>query len=54
MSLSILFCEPCAQAEVLVITPHITFDSAVERILDTTVANIKAFRNGTPQNQVHT
>lgn len=40
----------------LVITPHIAFDSAeaVERILDTTIANIKAFRSGTPQNQVHT
>jgi len=40
----------------LVITPHIAFDSheAVERILDTTVANIKAFRLGKPQNQVHT
>jgi D-lactate dehydrogenase len=38
----------------LVLTPHIAFDSreAVERILDTTVANIKAFRNGTPQNEV--
>jgi D-lactate dehydrogenase len=40
----------------MVITPHIAFDSveAVERILDTTIANIKAFRSGTPQNQVHT
>jgi D-lactate dehydrogenase len=40
----------------LVITPHIAFDSveAVERILDTTIANIKAFRKGQPQNQVHT
>jgi D-lactate dehydrogenase len=40
----------------LVITPHIAFDSveAVERILDTTIANIQAFRNGKPQNQVHT
>ena len=40
----------------LVITPHIAFDSveAVERILETTVANIQAFRSGTPQNQVHT
>ena len=40
----------------MVITPHIAFDSAeaIERILDTTVANIKAFRLGTPQNQVHT
>lgn len=40
----------------LVITPHIAFDSteAVERILDTTIANIRAFRNGTPQNVVHT
>ena len=40
----------------MVITPHIAFDSAeaVERILDTTIANIKAFRAGKPQNQVHT
>lgn len=40
----------------MVITPHIAFDSieAVERILDTTVANIKAYRAGKPQNQVHT
>ncbi|MBV9848977.1 MAG: hydroxyacid dehydrogenase [Armatimonadetes bacterium] len=39
----------------LVITPHIAFDSreAVERILDTTIANIRAFRAGTPQNVVH-
>ena len=40
----------------MVITPHIAFDSheAVERILDTTIANIKAFRLGKPQNRVHT
>ena len=40
----------------LVITPHIAFDSveAVERILDTTIANIKAFRSGKPQNLIHT
>lgn len=40
----------------LVITPHIAFDSteAVERILDTTIANIQAFRHGKPQNQMHT
>ena len=40
----------------LVITPHIAFDSAeaIVRILDTTVANIKAFRSGKPQNQVRT
>jgi D-lactate dehydrogenase len=40
----------------LVITPHIAFDSreAVERILDTTIANIRAFRQGKTQNQVHT
>jgi len=32
------------------------FDSreAVERILATTVANVKAFRDGKPQNWVHT
>jgi D-lactate dehydrogenase len=40
----------------LIITPHIAFDSveAVERILDTTIGNIYAFRSGKPQNQVHT
>jgi len=40
----------------LVITPHIAFDSAeaVQRILDTTIANIQAFRRGAPQNKVHT
>ena len=39
----------------MVITPHIAFDSAeaVERILDTTVVNIQAFRKGKPQNCVH-
>ena len=38
----------------LVITPHIAFDSveAVERILDTTVANVQAYREGKTQNQV--
>jgi D-lactate dehydrogenase len=40
----------------MVITPHIAFDSAeaVRRILETTIANIKAFRGGKPQNLVHT
>ncbi len=40
----------------LVITPHIAFDSveAVERLLNTTAANIEAFRTGSPQNVVHT
>ena len=40
----------------LIISPHIAFDSveAVERILDTTVANIEAYRKGTPKNRVHT
>jgi len=39
----------------LVITPHIAFDSieAVERILDTTVANINSFMSGHPQNIVN-
>ena len=39
----------------MVITPHIAFNSAeaVERILDTTIANIEAFRRGEPQNRVH-
>ena len=39
----------------MVITPHIAFNSAeaVERILDTTIANIEAFRQGEPQNRVH-
>jgi D-lactate dehydrogenase len=38
----------------LVVTPHIGFDSreAVERILETTVENIRRFRAGTPQNVV--
>jgi len=40
----------------LIVTPHIAFDSreAVERILDTTVGNVKAFLAGTPENLVHT
>jgi len=40
----------------LIVTPHIAFDSreAVERILDTTVANIRAFVSGATQNQIHT
>lgn len=39
----------------VVITPHIAFDSreALERILDTSVANIAAFVAGKPQNVVH-
>jgi len=39
----------------LVITPHIAFDSleAVERILDTTISNIKSFFAGHPQNIVN-
>lgn len=38
----------------VVITPHIAFDSraALERILDTTAANIAAFIRGEPQNLV--
>ncbi|HEY3333055.1 MAG TPA: hydroxyacid dehydrogenase [Capsulimonadaceae bacterium] len=38
----------------MVITPHIAFDSteAIERILATTVENIRAFRAGTPRNMV--
>lgn len=40
----------------LIVTPHIAFDSreAMERILDTTVENIKALRAGSPKNVVHT
>lgn len=40
--------------ENVVITPHIAFDSqeALQRILDTTVANITAFLNGAPSNLV--
>ena len=40
--------------ENVVITPHIAFDSreALQRILDTTVANIVGFSNGTPSNLV--
>jgi len=39
----------------LIVTPHIAFDSreAVERILDTTIDNIKSFRAGAVTNQVH-
>ncbi len=38
----------------VVVTPHIAFDSreAIQRILDTTVANIVAFTRGEPQNVV--
>ncbi len=41
--------------EDVVITPHIAFDSweAMERIVDTTVANIRSFLAGTPQNVVN-
>lgn len=40
----------------MVVTPHIGFDSkeAIERILDTTIANVQAFRHGAAQNMVHT
>ncbi len=40
--------------ENVVITPHIAFDSreALQRILETTVANIIAFMSGTPANLV--
>jgi D-lactate dehydrogenase len=38
----------------VVFTPHIAFNSheAVQRILDTTLANLKAFLEGQPQNTV--
>ena len=38
----------------VVITPHIAFNSreAVQRILDTTVENVRAFLSGKPQNLV--
>jgi D-lactate dehydrogenase len=38
----------------LVITPHMAFDSveAVERILKTTIENIRAFQAGSPKNLV--
>ena len=38
--------------EDVVITPHMAFDSweAMERIVDTTVANIQSFMKGSPQN----
>ena len=41
--------------EDVVITPHMAFDSveAMERILDTTVGNIRSFLDGTPQNIVN-
>ena len=40
----------------VVFTPHNAFNSrkALERILDTTIANLEAFRAGTPINTVHT
>ncbi|MEO7714914.1 MAG: NAD(P)-dependent oxidoreductase [Capsulimonas sp.] len=40
----------------LIITPHIAYDSqeAIERLMNTTIANIQAFRAGSPQNIVHT
>ena len=40
----------------LIVTPHIAFDSreAMERILDTTIDNIKALRAGSPKNVAHT
>lgn len=40
----------------LIVTPHIAFDSqeAIERLLNTTAANVQAFRQGIPQNVVHT
>ena len=40
--------------ENVVITPHIAFDSreALQRILETTVANITGFLNGNPVNLV--
>ncbi|MCD6290069.1 MAG: hydroxyacid dehydrogenase [Anaerolineae bacterium] len=43
------------QRDNVVFTPHIAFNSkeALERILDTTVANIRAFLKGTPQNVVN-
>ncbi len=41
--------------EDVVVTPHIAFDSweAIERILDTTLGNIRSFLEGTPQNVVN-
>jgi D-lactate dehydrogenase len=41
--------------EDVVVTPHIAFNSweAVERILDTSVSNIRSFLEGTPQNVVN-
>lgn len=38
----------------VVVTPHIAFNSreAVQRIVDTTIANVRAFLAGTPQNLV--
>jgi D-lactate dehydrogenase len=40
--------------ENVVITPHIAFNSkeAFQRILDTTIANIKAFLEGKPDNLI--
>ncbi len=41
--------------EDVVITPHIAFDSqeALDRILDTTAANLRALRDGAPRNVVY-
>ncbi len=41
--------------EDVVVTPHIAFDSweAVERILDTSVSNVRSFLEGNPQNVVN-
>jgi D-lactate dehydrogenase len=43
------------QRENVVFTPHIAFNSreALERILDTTIANVRAFLAGQPQNVVN-
>ncbi|MBI4132695.1 MAG: hydroxyacid dehydrogenase [Candidatus Sungbacteria bacterium] len=39
----------------VIVTPHLAFNTqeAVERILDTTVENIKSFKSGSPTNTVH-
>lgn len=49
-----MFCTILLRRPDVAIKPHIAFDSreALERILDTTAANIAGFVRGEPQNLV--
>lgn len=51
---TLLFNHSLLNRDNVVITPHIAFNSreAVQRILDTTVENLRAFLRGSPQNLV--